>query len=406
MSQMSDYDEEMENEMNIDMAEKFVSEKLFVPRTCGDMPQDDALPNTRITDNEMNEDIPAVLGSVFRWFNERIIDSITLHSQRKCCRYHINPTQIVIEFLRVYAICRPTNPEHTLYVNVSKCHGGRGTFVVSIVCELCGHKWKTPSGLNAAIVSGTVPNTPVQPMAICVPYVRPDILTKEHCRDSSLALHLSEMLRGTYVYCPSMKIFYVFQTNRWVADVDGHLFRATITDVLAPVCDEFVQKSLCVTIRRNNIVLECKNLLSDPSFVLDSNPLLVGFENGVYDFGIGMFRDAKVEDHISFSTRCTYLEDYLDDEYRMTRMAIDQFFESICLGRQDRVRMLKNILSSAYNGTKRQEKFLYWEGSTSPFSIISRLQKYLNFLLYAYPNLYPVCIRYTFDTRPKCIGYK
>lgn len=69
--------------------------------------------------------------------------------------------------------------------------------------------------------------------------------------------------------------------------------------------DRLVNKLENVTFK-TSVINEAKYLFyqSDPHFIehLDSNPYLIGFENGVYDLKAGEFRAGRREDYITFTT--------------------------------------------------------------------------------------------------------
>lgn len=59
---------------------------------------------------------------------------------------------------------------------------------------------------------------------------------------------------------------------------------------------------------KNSIMSEAKALFKDDKFLekLDANPLLLCFDNGVYDFNEGCFRPGRPEDYISLTTKINY----------------------------------------------------------------------------------------------------
>lgn len=61
---------------------------------------------------------------------------------------------------------------------------------------------------------------------------------------------------------------------------------------------------------KDSILTECKDLFYRKNFDsrLDTNPNLLGFENGVYDLETMTFREGRYEDYISFSTGYDYME--------------------------------------------------------------------------------------------------
>ena len=57
---------------------------------------------------------------------------------------------------------------------------------------------------------------------------------------------------------------------------------------------------------------ECANTFYEKNFIngLDEKTVLIGFENGVYDFKNKEFRDGIPEDKLTFSTGYNYNMDY------------------------------------------------------------------------------------------------
>ena len=70
---------------------------------------------------------------------------------------------------------------------------------------------------------------------------------------------------------------------------------------------------ICIRLKqagfKESIMKECKCLFIDEKFeeLLDSKPYLLGFDNGVYDLKLHIFREGMPDDYISFSTNKIYL---------------------------------------------------------------------------------------------------
>lgn len=97
----------------------------------------------------------------------------------------------------------------------------------------------------------------------------------------------------------------------------------------------------------------------DPDFYsnLDSNPYLLAFKNGVYDFKTNTFRQSTQQDYIAFSTGYDYLE--YDDNYIQIQ-EIYEFLSKIIPNQQVREYLLK-ILGKSLLGIP-EEKFYIWTG--------------------------------------------
>jgi P4 family phage/plasmid primase-like protien len=112
---------------------------------------------------------------------------------------------------------------------------------------------------------------------------------------------------------------------------------------------------------KNNILNQLVYLYKthDPEFSsnLDSNPYLVGFKNGVYDFQQNTFRTSQPKDYITFSTGYDYIE--YDEDCHQVR-EIYEFLSKIIPNGRVREYMLK-VLGKALVGIP-EEKFYIWTG--------------------------------------------
>jgi P4 family phage/plasmid primase-like protien len=100
-----------------------------------------------------------------------------------------------------------------------------------------------------------------------------------------------------------------------------------------------------------------KNL--DPEFytLLDNNPYLLGFSNGVYDFKLNKFREATQYDYLTFSTGYEYT-DY--DENCNEVKEIYEFLSKIITDKKVREYLLK-VLGKSLLGLP-DERFYIWTG--------------------------------------------
>lgn len=112
---------------------------------------------------------------------------------------------------------------------------------------------------------------------------------------------------------------------------------------------------------KNNILSQITYLYNtyDPDFYtnLDSNPQLVGFKNGVYDFKQNVFRQSSQSDYITFSTGYDYI-DY--DETNTQVQEIYEFLSKIITDKKVREYLLK-VLGKALVGIP-DERFYIWTG--------------------------------------------
>jgi P4 family phage/plasmid primase-like protien len=170
--------------------------------------------------------------------------------------------------------------------------------------------------------------------------------TKSGCGDFDLARVLYQMFKDEYV-CTSIKssIWFQYKNNRW-SEIDlGVTLRKHISTSLRELYAAKGQTSIPVITRdddddaaadadsdndykertkrtlqiailltqtknKNNIMIEAKELFYDGEFMakLDTNPYLLCFNNGVYDFKEKTFRKGKPEDNISMCTNIDYID--------------------------------------------------------------------------------------------------
>jgi len=152
--------------------------------------------------------------------------------------------------------------------------------------------------------------------------------------ESSIAEAFHIMYQDTFKCCDSDgKVWYAFNGNRWVETRKGlklrmHISRDFVTEYhrreaywstrCAETDDEaqrkFPQhmketvgkttKILLQTTTKNKLMEESRGLFLDERFIerLNSNNMLIGFDNGVYDLENDTFRQGKPDDYISYST--------------------------------------------------------------------------------------------------------
>lgn len=114
---------------------------------------------------------------------------------------------------------------------------------------------------------------------------------------------------------------------------------------------------------KDKMYKECSGLFYEPNFEdkLDSNPSLIGFENGVYDMEANEFREGRPEDYVSFSTGINYLE--YDPENPYIEQVND--FVSKVLTHEEVREYVLTLFASMLDGNNRDEKFHIWTGSGS-----------------------------------------
>ena len=181
---------------------------------------------------------------------------------------------------------------------------------------------------------------------------------KELCkkvRDNVNPSEVAMIIKEKYKYkfkCVNMgkKIWYQYENHRWREMAEGVQLRSKLSREIVTLFEEFKitrfkeidnlckisgneddikdlqdkeGKKICKIISelkktafKDNVLKECAEQFYDPKFIekLDTNPNLIGMENGVYDLEALEFRDGYPEDYISFSTGNDYIEYEEDDE--------------------------------------------------------------------------------------------
>ena len=212
-----------------------------------------------------------------------------------------------------------------------------------------------------------------------------------HC-DIANIIHM--MYRHSFV-CSSIKnkTWYRFFDNRWITSDSGTDIRKIISgseenelvgiymNILNKLNEDFsnaedeeeedilekqkmyfsILKKLKTTSFKDSVLKECMELFYDSKFEekLDTNPYLLGFENGVYDLENLVFRPGKPDDYISLSTKIKY-EPY--DKTNKANEEIESFFREIQINENIRDYLLTD-LSSFLCGVNKREKFRFWLGS-------------------------------------------
>jgi P4 family phage/plasmid primase-like protien len=143
--------------------------------------------------------------------------------------------------------------------------------------------------------------------------------------------------------------------------------------------EQFLHKSKCLTeitykLRditfKEKVMKECIIMFHDPKFqeTLNSNPYLIGLENGVYDLSQGVFRDGRPEDRMSISTGQDYPdfdEDNVDLDAETSSVpeiqAIFDFMKQV-FPRPANRRLMFMCYGSQLEGYNREEFFYLWTG--------------------------------------------
>lgn len=131
---------------------------------------------------------------------------------------------------------------------------------------------------------------------------------------------------------------------------------------LANICGKFKDSG-----HKNKIMREASELFFDGEFIklMDSNPYLLCFENGVYDFKENKFRQGYPSDYITKSTGRNYIKyDENNQTYSPIYAEIRTFMTQI-FPEEDLCRYMWEHLASALIGVKREQAFNIYKGSGS-----------------------------------------
>jgi len=112
---------------------------------------------------------------------------------------------------------------------------------------------------------------------------------------------------------------------------------------------------------KESIMKECKCLFTDEKFeeLLDSNPHLIGFENGVYDLRLHEFRDGLPDDYISFGTGLHY---FPYNAVSQDAKDIERFLGQVYTSNGVK-QYIKDVFATAIDGGIRVERFYVFTGN-------------------------------------------
>jgi P4 family phage/plasmid primase-like protien len=234
------------------------------------------------------------------------------------------------------------------------------------------------------------------------------MLTSTNETDYDIAMVIYNKFKQDFV-CASIKnrSWYEFKKHRWVKCEDGYVLKMKMSTEVSrdylKLASEFAAKAASTeqqeeqeqftkknqilskianklkrTDFKDKMLKECASLFFNEKFedeLLDANPNLIGFENGVYDLNNLEFREGHPEDYISFSTKIDYIE--YDPQDPFTDNIID--FMSKVLPDKDLREYMLTLMSSMLDGNNKEEKFYIWtgHGSNGKSKCIELLEKVL-----------------------------
>ena len=213
--------------------------------------------------------------------------------------------------------------------------------------------------------------------------------------DWDYAMVLYHMFKDKYV-CSSLtnKRWYTFNNHKWEIDEGMRLRMAISKDLYELYSDkqnqylsesqqyestdenhEKIQRKIkkiseiCVKLKKtndkNNIMREAMEIFFDKDFTknIDSNPYLMCFSNGVFDFKNKEFRQGYPQDYITKSTNVPYVEHNYDNSKETTDQIMD-FMEKL-FPQPNLCRYMWDHLSASLIGVKKEHAFNIYRGSGS-----------------------------------------
>jgi P4 family phage/plasmid primase-like protien len=234
------------------------------------------------------------------------------------------------------------------------------------------------------------------------------MLTSTNDTDYDIAMVIYNKFKQDFV-CASIRnrVWYEFKNHRWVKCEDGYVLKMKMSTEVSrdylKLASEFAAKAAATeqqeeqeqftkknqllskianklkrTDFKDKMLKECASLFFNEKFedeLLDANPNLIGFENGVYDLSNLEFREGHPEDYISFSTKINFIEYDPQDQYIERIM---EFMSKVLPNKAVREYML-TLMSSMLDGNNKEEKFYIWtgHGSNGKSKCIELLEKVL-----------------------------
>lgn len=112
---------------------------------------------------------------------------------------------------------------------------------------------------------------------------------------------------------------------------------------------------------KSNVMTECQEVFYNPSFydLLNKDPYLVAFKNGVYDFANDIFRDGNPEDYLSVAIPIEYM-DYRSTDHPSV-MDVDDFFRKVFPDKAIRDYFLDQTCQ-VFVGGNHDKVMLFWTG--------------------------------------------
>jgi P4 family phage/plasmid primase-like protien len=240
--------------------------------------------------------------------------------------------------------------------------------------------------------------------------------------DWDYAMVLYHMYKDRYV-CASItaKRWFIFNKHRWELD-EGMSLRMLISKDLFQLysdkqnqyladaqnyepSDENHEKiqrkikkiaEICIKLKKtndkNNIMREAMEIFFDKDFVknMDSNPWLLCFNNGVFDFKSKEFRQGYPQDYITKTTGIPYIKYNDNDTYfKQNCDEITEFMKQL-FPISNVFKYMMNHLASCLIGIKKEQVFTIYNGSGSNGK--SLLADFMGYSLGDYKGTVPVTL--------------
>ncbi|QHR78440.1 ATPase [Lymphocystis disease virus 4] len=163
------------------------------------------------------------------------------------------------------------------------------------------------------------------------------------------------------------------ETDERYAEWQAELAQLT-TEELEKMIDRLfkIKKSLRMTQFKNSVMRECEELFFDPLFAqkIDSDPYLIAFKNGVFDFKQKTFRPGRPEDYCCKKLSVDYVDYGLSgplscdpsDFNRPELKEVLLFFQHVFPDVELRTFFIRQ-LASAFVGGNSDKICLFWTGS-------------------------------------------
>lgn len=137
------------------------------------------------------------------------------------------------------------------------------------------------------------------------------VLWEKNDRGTTLRNRISSEMRSIYMkklekLSAKMRCIIQAKDTNAATDSDENEEEKMLNAMITAIND--IIKRLASTTDKNNIMTEAKELFYDSKFIdsLDTNPYLLCFTNGVFDFKEKVFRQSRPDDYLSICTNITY----------------------------------------------------------------------------------------------------